>query len=200
MDSSPSCDRIVLRFHSIFLYMKETTSKRTNSLHSFLLKYLLYTTNIFSIFQANTSGLARKEDWGWPALGGPGSVQSQDIQRVEMSALPTEPVYSQLNFILMASVPTMEMTCPSLFSRTLTLAWSDPLCLVLKTHDRRTLSIDLPTRITIPIFHRLRLNQFLRKRGNNVVLELVCTQSGRAEQLSAPTEYMVKNDVTFSIV
>ena len=64
MDSSPSCDRIVLRFHSIFLYMKETTSKRTNSLHSFLLKYLLYTTNIFSIFQANTSGVARKEDWG----------------------------------------------------------------------------------------------------------------------------------------
>ena len=44
------------------------------------------------------------------------------------------------------------------------------------------------------------VNQFLRKRGNNVVLELVCTQSGRAEQLSAPTEYMVKNDVTFSIV
>ena len=123
--------------------MKETTSKRTNSLHSFLLKYILYTTNIFTIFQANTSGVARKEDWGWP---------------------------------------------------------SDPLCLVLKTHDRRTLSIDLPTRITIPIFHRLRLNQFLRKRGNNVVLELVCTQSGRAEQLSAPTEYMVKNDVTFSIV
>ena len=82
---------IVLRFHSIFLYMKETTSKRTNSLHSFLLKYILYTTNIFSIFQANTSGVARKEDWGWPALGGPGSVQSQDIQRVEMSALPTEP-------------------------------------------------------------------------------------------------------------
>ena len=68
------------------------------------------------------------------------------------------------------------------------------------THDRRTLSIDLPTRITIPIFHRLRLNQFLRKRGNNVVVELVCTQSGRTEQLSAPTEYMVKNDVTFSIV
>ena len=92
MDSSPSCDRIVLRFHSIFLYMKETTSKRTNSLHSFLLKYLLYTTNIFSIFQANTSGVARKEDWGWPALGGPGSVQSQDIQRVEMSALPLSPV------------------------------------------------------------------------------------------------------------
>ena len=64
MDSSLSCDRIVLRFHSIFLYMKETTSKRTNSLHSFLLKYILYTTNIFSIFQANTSGVARKEDWG----------------------------------------------------------------------------------------------------------------------------------------
>ena len=91
MGSSPSCDRIVLRFHSIFLYMKETTSTRTNSLHSFLLKYILYTTDIFSIFQANTSGVARKEDWGWPALGGPGSVQSQDIQRVEMSALPTEP-------------------------------------------------------------------------------------------------------------
>ena len=150
-DSSPSCDRIVLRFDSIFLYMKETTSKRTNFLHSFLLKYLLYTTNIFSIFQANTSGVARKEDWGWPALRGPGSVQSQDIQRVKCLRFPLSPVYSQLNFILMASVPTMEMTCPSLFSRTLTLAWSDPLCLVLKTHDRRTLSIDLPTRITIPI-------------------------------------------------
>ena len=113
---------------------------------------------------------------------------------------PLSPVYSQLNFILMASVHTMEMTCPSMFSQTVTLAWSDPLCLVLKTHDRRTLSSDLPTRITIPIFHRLRLNQFLRKRGNNVVVELVCTQSGRTEQLSAPTEYMVKNDVTFSIV
>ena len=182
MDSSPSCDRIVLRFHSIFLYMKETTSKRTNSLHSFLLKYILYTTNIFSIFQANTSGVARKEDWGWPALGGPGSVQSQDIQRVEMSALPTEP----------------SLQPAQLYSDGVSAYDGDDL--VLKTHDRRTLSIDLPTRITIPIFHRLRLNQFLRKRGNNVVLELVCTQSGRAEQLSAPTEYMVKNDVTFSIV
>ena len=89
MGSSPSCDRIVLRYHSISLYMKKTTS--TNSFHSFLLKYILYTTNIFSIFQANTSDVARKENWGWPALGGPGSVQSQDIQRVEMSALPTEP-------------------------------------------------------------------------------------------------------------
>ena len=200
MDSSPSCDRIVLRFHSIFLYMKETTSKRTNSLHSFLLKYLLYTTNIFSIFQANTSGLARKEDWGWPASAVPVQCSLRIFSGWKCLRFPLSPVYSQLNFILMASVPTMEMTCPSLFSRTLTLAWSDPLCLVLKTHDRRTLSIDLPTRITIPIFHRLRLNQFLRKRGNNVVLELVCTQSGRAEQLSAPTEYMVKNDVTFSIV
>ena len=45
----------------------------------------------FSIFQANTSGVARNEDWGWPALGGPGSVLSEDIQWVEMFALPTEP-------------------------------------------------------------------------------------------------------------
>ena len=197
MGSSPSCDRIVLRYHSISLYMKETC---TNSFHSFLLKYILYTTNIFSIFQANTSGVARNEDWG----GQPSAVPVQCSLRIfsgwKCLRFPLSPVYSQLNFILMASVPTMEMTCPSIFSRTLTLAWSDPLCLVLKTHDRRTLSNDLPTRITIPIFHRLRLNQFLRKRGNNVVLELVCTQSGRAEQLSAPTEYMVKNDVTFSIV
>ena len=81
-----------------------------------------------------------------------------------------------------------------MLSQTVTVAWSDLLCLVLKTHDRRTLSIDLPTRITIPIFHRLRLNQFLRKHGNNVIVELVCTQSGRIEQLSAPTEYMVKDD------
>ena len=80
-------------------------------------------------------------------------------------------VYSQLNFILMASVSTMEMSCPSMFSRTVTVAWSGPLCLVLKTHDRRTLSIDLPTRITIPIFHRLRLNEFVRKRGKNVIVE-----------------------------
>ena len=200
MDSSPSCDRIVLRFHSIFLYMKETTSKRTNSLHSFLLKYILYTTNIFLYFrQTLQAWLVRKIGGGQPS-----AVPVQCSLRIfsgwKCLRFPLSPVYSQLNFILMASVPTMEMTCPSLFSRTLTLAWSDPLCLVLKTHDRRTLSIDLPTRITIPIFHRLRLNQFLRKRGNNVVLELVCTQSGRAEQLSAPTEYMVKNDVTFSIV
>ena len=79
-------------------------------------------------------------------------------------------------------------------------AQGNRLALVLKTHDRRTLSINFPTRITIPIFHRLRLNPFLRKRGNNVIVELVCTQSGRIEQLSAPTEYMVKDDVTFNIV
>lgn len=114
---------------------------------------------------------------------------------------PLSPVYTQLNFILMVSVPTLEMTCPCMFSRKVKLAWSDPLCLVLQTHDRRTLSIDLPTRITIPIFHRLRLNRFLRKRGNKVILELVCTQSGRTEQLSAPTEYVVtKDDVTSNIV
>ena len=113
---------------------------------------------------------------------------------------PLSPVYSQLNFILMASVPTMEMSCPSMFSRTVMVAWSGLLCLVLKTHDRRTLSIDLPTRITIPTFHRLKLNQFLTKRGNNVIVELMSTQSGSIEQLSAPTEYMVKDDVIFRIV
>ena len=113
---------------------------------------------------------------------------------------PLCPVYSQLNFILKASVPTMEMRYPSIFSRTVMVAWSDPLCLVLKTHDRRTLSIDLPTSITIPIFHRMRFNQFLRKRGKKVTLELVCTQSGRTAQLSAPTKYMVKGGVSFNIV
>ena len=119
MDSSPSCDRIVLRFHSIFLYMKETTSKRTNSLHSFLLKYLLYTTNIFSIFQANTSGVARKEDWGWPSpRRSPVQCSLRIFSGWKCLRFPLSPVYSQLNFILMASVPTMEMTCPSLFSRT----------------------------------------------------------------------------------
>ena len=144
--------------------------------------------------------------WLVTKIGGgqPSAVPVQCCLRIfsgwKCLRFPLSPVYSQLNFILMASVPTMEMTCPSMCSRTVTLAWSDPLCLVLKTHDPRTLSIDLPTRTTIPIFHRLRLNQFLRKRGNNVVVELVCTQSGRTEQLSAPTEYMVKNDVMFSIV
>ena len=113
---------------------------------------------------------------------------------------PLSPVYSQLNFILMALVPTMEMSCPSIFSRTVTVAWSGLLCIVLKTYDRRTLSIDLPTIITIPIFHRMRLNQFLRKGGNKVTLELVCTQSGPIAQMSAPTEYMVKGGVSFNIV
>ena len=114
--------------------------------------------------------------WLVTKIGGgqPSAVPVQCSLRIfsgwKCQRFPLSPVYSQLNFILMASVPTMEMTCPSMFSRTVT--WSDPLCLVLKTHDRRTLSIDLPTRITIP------------KRGNNVVVELVCTQSGRTEQLS----------------
>ena len=45
----------------------------------------------FSIFQANTSGVARNEDWGWPALGGPGSVLSEDIQWVEMSEPSLQP-------------------------------------------------------------------------------------------------------------
>ena len=155
MDWSPSCDRIVLRFHSIFLYMKETTSKRTNSLHSFLLKYILYTTNIFLYFrQTLQAWLVRKIGGGQPSAV-PVQCSIRIFSGWKCLRFPLSPVYSQLNFILMASVPTMEMTCPSLFSRTLTLAWSDPLCLVLKTHDRRTLSIDLPTRITIPIFHRL---------------------------------------------
>ena len=146
------------------------------------------------------------QTWLVKKIGGgqPSAVPVQCCLRIfsgrNCLRFPLSPVYSQLNFILLASVPTMEMTWPSMFSQTVMLGWSDPLCLVLKTHDRRTLSINLPTRITIPIFHRLRLNPFLRKRGNNVIVELVCTQSGRIEQLSAPTEYMVKDDVTFNIV
>ena len=35
--------------------------------------------------------MKHNEDWGWPALCGPGSVLSEDIQWVEMSVLPTEP-------------------------------------------------------------------------------------------------------------
>ena len=41
------------------------------------------------------------------------------------------------------------------------------------TPDRKTVSIDLPTSISVPISHRIRLDQFLRKRGNNVILYLV---------------------------
>ena len=108
----------------------------------------------------------------------------------ECLQFPLSPIYSQLNFVLKASVPTFEIRCPSIFGRTVTVAWSSPVCLVLKTHS--TLIIDLPTRITIPFFHWLRLNHFLRKRGNNVIVELVCTQSGPLEQLSAPTEYLVQ--------
>ena len=63
----------------------------------------------FSIFPGNTSDEARNEDWGWPALGGPGSVLSEDIQW-KCLRFPLSPVYSHLNFILMASVPMMEMT------------------------------------------------------------------------------------------
>ena len=116
----------------------------------------------------------------------------------ECLRFPLSPVYSQLNFILKASVPTFGISCPSIFSRTVTLAWSGPLCLVLKTH--RTLIIDLLTSITIPFFHRLRLSHFLRKRGNNGVVGLVCTQSGHIEQLSAPIKYMVQVGVRFNIV
>ena len=116
----------------------------------------------------------------------------------ECLRFPLSPVYSQLNFILKAFVPTFEIRCPSIFSRTVTVAGLGPLCLVLKTHS--TLIIDLPTSITIPFFRRLRLNHFLRKHGNNGILELVCTQSGHIEQLSAPTEYMVQVGVQFNIV
>ena len=83
----------------------------------------------------------------------------------------------------------MELTCPSLFSRAVTVAWSGPLLLVLKTHDRRTLSIDLPTSIPIPVGQRMTLNSFLRNHGNNVNLALACTQSGQIVQLSGPNKY-----------
>ena len=123
------------------------------------------------------------QKWLVKKIGGgqPSAVPVQCCVRIfsglKCLRFPLSPVYSQLNFILMASVPTMEMRCPSILSRTVMVAWSGPLCLVLKTHDRRTLSIDLPTSITIPIFHRLKL-----------------------KQLSAPTEYMLKDDVIFNIV
>ena len=134
--------------------------------------------------------------------GQPSAVPQQCCLRIfsgwECLQFPLSPIYSQLNFMLKASVPTFEIRCPTIFSRTVMVAWSGPLCLVLKTH--RTLIIDLPTSITIPFFHRLRLNHFLRKRGNNGIVELVCTQSGHIEQLSAPTEYMVQGSVRFNIV
>ena len=71
--------------------------------------------------------------------------------------LPLTPVFSQLNFILAAEVPTMELTCPSLFSRAVTVAWLGPLLLMLKTHDRKTLCINLPTSIPIPVGQRITL-------------------------------------------
>ena len=134
--------------------------------------------------------------------GKPSAVPVQCCLRIfsglECLQFPLSPVYSQLNFILKASVPTFEIRCPSIFGQTVMVAWSGPLCLVLKTHS--TLIIDLPTRITIPFFHQLRLNHFLRKRGKIVTVELVCTQSGRKEQLSALTEYLVQGGVRFDIV
>ena len=83
----------------------------------------------------------------------------------------------------------MELTCPSLSSRAVTVAWSGPLLLVLKTHDRRTLSIDLPTSIPIPVGQRMTLNNFLRNRENTVILALVCIQSGQIKQLTGPNKY-----------
>ena len=83
----------------------------------------------------------------------------------------------------------MELTCPSSFSRAVTVAWSGPLLLMLKTHDRRTLCIDLPTSIPIPFGQRITLNSFLRNSGNTVILALVCTQSGQIAQLSGPNKY-----------
>ena len=69
------------------------------------------------------------------------------------------------------------------------VAWSGPLLLMLKTHDRRTLCIDLPTSIPIPIGQRITLNSFLRNSGNTVILALECTQSGQIAQLSGPNKY-----------
>ena len=103
--------------------------------------------------------------------------------------LSLSPVFSHLNFILAAEVPTIELTCPSLFSRVVTVAWSGPLLLRLKTHDRRTLCIDLPTSIPIPVGQRMTLNNFLRNHENTVILALVCTQSGQIEQLTGPNKY-----------
>ena len=83
----------------------------------------------------------------------------------------------------------MELTCPSLFRRAVTVAWSGPLLLVLKIHDRRTLCIDLPTSIPISVGQRMTLNNFLRNRENTVILALVFTQSGQIEQLTGPNKY-----------
>ena len=96
--------------------------------------------------------------------------------------LPLSPVFSHLNFILVAEVPTMELTCPSLFSRAVTVVWSGPLLLVLKIHDRKTLCIDLPTSIPISVGQRMTLNNFLRNRGNTVIF-------GQIAQLTGPNKY-----------
>ena len=66
--------------------------------------------------------------WLVTKIGGgqPSAVPVQCCLRIfsgwKCLRFPLSPVYSQLSFILMASVPTMEMTCPSMFSRTVTLA------------------------------------------------------------------------------
>ena len=95
-------------------------------------------------------------------VGRPSAVPLHCCMRIfrgwNCMTLPPTPVFSQLNFILTAEVPTMELTFPSLFSRAVTVAWSGPLLLMLKTHDRKT-------SIPIPVGQRITLNSFLRNSG-----------------------------------
>lgn len=97
------------------------------------------------------------------------------------------PVSSHLSFICAVDVPTMEVKRPSFFSRSLTVAWSGPLLLLLNGQEKTILNIDLPTSISIPIRERMTCNSFLRNPRNDFILDLLCTQSGRVLQLSSPT-------------
>ena len=86
--------------------------------------------------------------------------------------LPLSPVFSHLNFILVAEVPTTELTCPSLFSRAVMVAWSGPLLLVLKIHDLRTLCIDQPTSIPISDGQRMTPKSLFRKSWKHCYFRL----------------------------
>ena len=84
---------IVLFYVSIlffYTWKKQRVSARILYTHFYWNIYSILLTYFLYFRQTLQAWLVRKIGGGQPSAG-PGSVQSQDIQRVEMSALPTEP-------------------------------------------------------------------------------------------------------------
>ena len=140
-------------------------------------------------FQAGHWAVAFNQDWRWAALRSSTSLLHEHLPWLELYDSPAESSFQSPQLYPRGGGTYYGVDVPSLFSRAVTVAWSGPLLLMLKTHDRRTLCIDLPTSIPIPVGQRITLNVFLRNSGHTVILSLVCTQTGQISQLSGPIKY-----------